>query len=96
MRHRYSDGMYNLARGSRPAVTAMACVGRMIYLTGGLAPSVVSLRDENKVIHLYDAVMQSGVDVPIHGFDGDVICDMCKSIATHEVRTARCSEVGRW
>jgi hypothetical protein len=44
----------------------------MIYLTGGLAPSVVSLRDENKVIHLYDAVMQFGVDVPIHGFDGDV------------------------
>ena len=68
----------------------------MIYLTGGLAPSVVSLRDGNEVIHLYDAVMQFGVDVPIHGFDGDVICDMCKSIATHEVRTARCSEVGLW
>jgi hypothetical protein len=61
-----------LARGLRAFAAAVACVGRMIYLTGGLAPSVVSFRDENKVIHLYDVVMQFGDDVPIHGFDGDV------------------------
>ena len=64
--------MYNLARGSRAAATAMACVGRMVYLTSGLAPSVVSVRNENKVIHLYDAVVQVGVDAPIGGVDGDV------------------------
>ena len=63
---------FYLAHGSRAAATAMACVGRKIYLSGGLAPSVVSIWDEKQFIYLYDAVMQFDVDVPIHGFDGDV------------------------